>query len=166
MVKKSYFAWTKGIMVQFTFEDHVEQMKVYSICAVAISWNHVNLVLKLSPRQSVDNSLLRILSDPNLCKGPKVTLEGLMLGMTGAPILWPPDVRTDYWKRPWCWARLKAGEGDDRSGWMASLTQWTWVWASSRSWWWTGKPGVFQSMGSQRVGCSWATDLNWKVTHA
>ena len=48
-------------------------------------------------------------------------------------------------KRPWCWERLKAGgEGDDRGwdGWMASLTQWTWVWVSSGSWWWTGKPGV------------------------
>ena len=58
------------------------------------------------------------------------------------------------WKRPWCWERLKAGgEGDDRrwDGWMASLTRWTWVWESSRSWWWTGKPGVLQSMGSQRV---------------
>ena len=49
------------------------------------------------------------------------------------------------WKRPWCWKRLKAGgEGDKRGwdGWMASLTQWTWVWVSSGSWWWTGKPGV------------------------
>ena len=51
-------------------------------------------------------------------------------------------------KRPWCWERLKAGrEGDDR-GWdgrMASLTQWTWVWVSSGSWWWTGKLGVQHS---------------------
>ena len=49
-----------------------------------------------------------------------------------------------HWKRPWCWEGLKAGgEGDDRGwdGWMASPIQWTWVWASSRSWWWTGKPG-------------------------
>ena len=46
-------------------------------------------------------------------------------------------------------------------GWMASLTQWTWVWASSRSWWWTEKPGVLQSMGSQRVRYNWATELNW-----
>ena len=66
-------------------------------------------------------------------------------------------------KRPWCWARWKAGgEGDDRDwdGWMASLTLWTWVWASSRSWW-TWKPGVLQSMGSQRVGHNWVTELNW-----
>ena len=69
-----------------------------------------------------------------------------------------------HWKRPWCWERLKAGgEGDNRGwdGWMASLTQWTWVWASSGSWRWTGKPGVLQSMGSQRVGHDWATELNW-----
>ena len=66
------------------------------------------------------------------------------------------------WKRLWCWERLKAGgEGDDRGwdGWMASLTPWTWVWASSRGWWWTGRPGVLQSMGSQRVGHDWATEL-------
>ena len=68
------------------------------------------------------------------------------------------------WKRPWCWERLRAGgEGDDRGwdGWMASLTQWTWVWTSSRSWWWTGKPGVLQSMGSKRVGHDWVTELKW-----
>ena len=69
-----------------------------------------------------------------------------------------------HWKRPWSWERLKAGgEGDDRGwdGWMASLTRWTWVSASSGSWWWTGKPIVLQSMGSQRVRCDWATELNW-----
>ena len=64
-----------------------------------------------------------------------------------------------HWKRPWCWAILKAGgEGDGRrwDGWMASLTWWTWVWASFRSWWWTGKPGVLQSMGSQSQ--TWLSD--------
>ena len=69
-----------------------------------------------------------------------------------------------HWKRPWCWERLKAGgEGDDRGwdGWMASPTQWTWVWVNSGSWWWTGKPGVLQFMGSQRVGHDWVTELNW-----
>ena len=55
------------------------------------------------------------------------------------------------------------GEGDDRGwdGWMASLTWWTWVWANSRSWWWTGRPGVLRFMGLQRVGHDWATKLNW-----
>ena len=46
-------------------------------------------------------------------------------------------------------------------GWMASPTQWTWVWVNSGCWWWTGRPGVLQSMGSQRVGHDWATELNW-----
>ena len=69
-----------------------------------------------------------------------------------------------HWKRPWCWERLKAGgEGDDRGwdGWMALPTQWTWAWVSSGSWWWTGRPGMVQSMGLQRVGHNWATELNW-----
>ena len=54
-------------------------------------------------------------------------------------------------------------EGDDRGwdGWMASPTQWTWVWVNSRSWWWTGRPGVLWFMGSQRIGHDWATELNW-----
>ena len=69
-----------------------------------------------------------------------------------------------HWKSPWWWERLKAGgEGDDR-GWeggMASPTRWTWVWVSSGSWWWIGKPDVLQSMGSQRVEHDWATELNW-----
>ena len=67
-------------------------------------------------------------------------------------------------KRPWCWERLKmGGEGVDRGwdGWKASLTQWTWVWVGSGSWWWTGRPVVLQSMGLQRVGHDWVTELNW-----
>ena len=66
-------------------------------------------------------------------------------------------------KRPWCWERLKTGgKGDDR-GWdglMPSPTPWTWFWVSSGSWWWTGRPGMLQSMESQRVGHHRATELN------
>ena len=67
-------------------------------------------------------------------------------------------------KWPWCWERLRVGEeGDDRrwDTWMASLAQWTWVWVNSGSWWWTGRPGMLQSMVSQRVGHDWVTELNW-----
>ena len=46
---------------------------------------------------------------------------------------------------------------------MASPTRWTCVWVNSRSWWWTGRPGVLQFMGSQRVGHDWATELNWSL---
>ena len=69
-----------------------------------------------------------------------------------------------HWKRLWCWEGLGAGgEEDDRGwdGWMASLSQWTWVWVNSGSWWWTGRPGMLQFMGSQRVRHDWATELNW-----
>ena len=67
-------------------------------------------------------------------------------------VLWPPDAKSWLLKRLWCWERLRAGgEGGDRGwdGWMASATQWTWVWVNSRSWWWTGRPGVLGFMGSQ-----------------
>ena len=68
-----------------------------------------------------------------------------------------------HWNRFWCWERLKAEEGGNRrwDGRMASPTQWTWVWENSGSWWWTGRPGVLQSMGSQRVRHNWETELNW-----
>ena len=72
-----------------------------------------------------------------------------------------------HWKRPWCWERLKAGgEGADRGrdGWMASLTQWTSVWASSGRWWRTGKPGMPQSRGVQRVGHNSSTELQQQYT--
>ena len=72
--------------------------------------------------------------------------------------------RTDSFKKTLMLGKIEGGgEGDDRGwdGWMASPTQWTWVWKSSGSWWWTGKPGVLQSMGSQRVGHNWETELNW-----
>ena len=79
------------------------------------------------------------------------------------PILWPPDVQNwllgkdpDAGKE---WRRERDDRGQD--GWMASPTQWTWVWVSSGSWWWTGKPGVMQTMRSQRGGHDWATVLNW-----
>ena len=69
-----------------------------------------------------------------------------------------------HWKRLWYWEGLGAGgEGDNRGwdGWMVSPTQWTWVWVNSGSWWWTGRPGMLQFTGSQRVGHDWATELNW-----
>ena len=93
----------------------------------------------------------------------------IFIGRTDAeaetPILWPPHVKSWLnWKRPWCWEGLGAGEeGDDRGwdGWMASPTRWPWVWVISGSWWWTGRPGVLQFMGWQRVGHDWVTKLNW-----
>ena len=80
------------------------------------------------------------------------------------PILWPPHAKSWLIGKDWCWEGLGAGaEGYDRGwdGWMASLTRWMWVWVNSRSWWWTGRPGVLWFMGSQRVEHDWVTDLIW-----
>ena len=69
-----------------------------------------------------------------------------------------------HWKRLWCWEGLGAGgEGNDRAwdDWMASPTRWAWVWVNYGSCWWTGRPGMLQSMRSQRVGHNWVTELNW-----
>ena len=93
-------------------------------------------------------------AEPPVIKG-KLTIESWSSNILAT---WYEELI--HWKRPWCWDRLKArGEGDDRGwdGWMASPTQWTWIWASSGSWWWTGKPGALQFMGSQRVGHDWMT---------
>ena len=90
---------------------------------------------------------------------PEYSLEGLMLKLQYCGYLMQ---RADSLEKIWCWERLRAGgEGDDRGwdGWMALPTQWTWVWVNSGSWWWTGRPGMLQCMGWQRVGHNWATEL-------
>jgi len=104
---------------------------------------------------------------------PKGNQSWILIGRTDAeaetPILWPPDVKNWLVGKDWCWERLKAGGwGDNKGwdGWMASLSQWTRVWINSGSWWWTGRPGILQSMVSQRAGLDWATELNcpsWEI---
>ena len=96
---------------------------------------------------------------------PGCSLEGLMLKLKLQYLAtWCEDLT--HLKRPQCWERLKVGgEGDNRGwdGWMASLTQWTWVWVNSKSWWWTGRPDVLKPMGLPRVGHDWVTELNWTL---
>ena len=94
---------------------------------------------------------------------PRCSLEGMMLKLK-LQYFGHLMRRVDHWKRLWCWEGLGAGgEGDNRGwdGWMASPTWWRWVWVNSGSWWWTGRPGMLQFMGLQRVGHTWATELNW-----
>ena len=117
--------------------------------------------------------LEKTLDSPLDCKeiqpvSPKGNQSWIFTGRTDAeaetPILWSPDAKNWLiWKDPDAgkdWRQEEKGmTGWDV--WMASLTQWTWVWVSSRSWWGTARPGVMQSMGSQRVGHDWTTELNW-----
>ena len=92
---------------------------------------------------------------------PECSLEGLMLKLKlqcFGHLIW----RADSLENPWRWERLKVGgEGDDRGWevWMSSPTQWRWVWVNSRSCWWTERPGVLQSVGSQNVGQDRTTEL-------
>ena len=98
---------------------------------------------------------------------PKGNQSWLFTGRTDAeaetPILWLPDATNSLIrKHPDAgkdWRCEEKGTTEDER--MASLTQWTWVWVSSRSWWWTGRPGMLQSMGSQRIRHDWVTELNW-----
>ena len=97
---------------------------------------------------------------------PEYSLEGLMLKLKLQYFGHLMQLELIPWIRPWCWERLKTGgERDDRGwdDWIASLTRWTEAWASFRNWWWSGKSGVLQSMGSQRVGHGWAAELNWRA---
>ena len=122
--------------------------------------------------------LEKTLESPLDCKEiqpvhPKGNQSWIFIGRTDAeaetPILWPPDVKSWHLKRPWCWERLKAGgKGENRGwdGWMTSLNHWKSVWLNSRSWWWTVRPDMLQSKGSQRVGRDWATELNWATRDA
>ena len=96
---------------------------------------------------------------------PEYSLEGLMLKLK-LQYFGHESVELTHWERPWSWERLMAGgEGDDR-GWdvyMASPIWWTWVWASSRNWWCTGKPDMLQSMGLQRVRHNWMMEFYWVI---
>ena len=94
---------------------------------------------------------------------PEYSLEGLMLKLK-VQYFGHLMQRNDSFEKTLMLERLRAGgEGDDRGwdSWISSASQWTWVWVISRSWWWTGRPGMLQSMGSQRVGHDWVTELNW-----
>ena len=92
---------------------------------------------------------------------PEYSLEGCESWNSSILATWCKELT--HWKRPWCCEKWKAGEGDKRGsdGWMTSSIHLTWVWASFWSWWWTGKPGILQSVGSQRVRHDWVTELNW-----
>ena len=117
--------------------------------------------------------LERILESPLDCKEiqpvhPKGNQSWISIWRTDAeaetPILLPPDEKNWFiGKDPAAgkdWRQEEKGTMEDEM--VKSLTWWTGVWVSSVSWWWTGKPGVLQSMGSQRVRHDWATELNWK----
>ena len=132
------------------------------MCGLFISYqSRIQLLLPLeTPESPLDCKEIQPVD-------PKGDQSWIFIGRTDAeaPILWPPDVRN--WvlgKAPDAgkdWRQEKGTTEDEMVVWMSSLTWWTWVWVSPGSWWWTRKPGVLQSMGSQRAGHNWATEWNW-----
>ena len=124
------------------------------------NWCFWTVVLEKTLESPLDNKEIKPVH-------PKGDQPWIFIGRTDVEAETPNTSSTwckelTHWKRPWSWEMLKAGgEGDDRGwdGWMASPTWWTWVWAIFGRWWWTGRRGVLQSMGSQRVGHKWA-ELN------
>ena len=114
----------------------------------------------------------RTLESPLDCKeikpiNPKGNQPWIFIRRTDAeaetPTLWPKS-RLMMLGNSWCWERVKArGEEDEREwdGWMASPTQWKWIWANPEKWWWKGNPGVLQSMGVIK-SCAWLSD--WTTT--
>ena len=94
---------------------------------------------------------------------PRCSLEGLMLKLK-LQYFGHLTRRTQSLEKTLLLEKIEGRRRRDNrgwDGWMASLTHWTWVLVNSRSWWWTGRPGVLQSMGLQRVGQDWTTKLNW-----
>ena len=148
--KKESFTWTKQDYKLRT----AEELMLLNCGVGEDSWES----LGLNARRSNQSILKEIL-------GPG---SWVFIGRTDAeaetPVLWPLHVKSWLIGKDWCWEGLGAGgKGDDGGwdGWMASLTRWMWVWVNSGRWWWTGRPGVLQFMGSQRVGHDWAIELNW-----
>ena len=99
---------------------------------------------------------------------PKGDQSWVFIGRTDVeaetPTLWLPRASWLIGKNPdngRDWGQEEKGTTRGWDGWMASPTRQTWVWVNSGRWWWTGRPGVLQFMGSQRVGRDWATELNW-----
>ena len=159
--------------------DITSSTKVSGVKAMvfpAVMYGYEHWTIKKAEHQRIDafelwcwRRLLRVPWTARRSVNPKENQPWIFIGRTDAAaealILWLFSIELTHWKRPWWWERLKAGGvGDNRGwdGWMASPTQWTWVWAGSGSWWWTGKPGVLQSMGSQsRIRLSDWTEGFW-----
>ena len=160
--------------------DITSSTKIHLVKAMVfpvVMYGYESWTVKKAERQRIDASELwywrRLLRVPWIARrsnqsilkeiSPGCSLEGLMLKLKLQYFAtWCEELT--HWKRPWCWERLRAeGEEDDRKwdGWMATLTQWTWVCVDSGSWWWTGRPRVLWFMASQRVRHYWATEPNW-----
>ena len=120
-----------------------------------IYWE-LQVVLEKTPESPLDSKEIK----PINLKGKQ---SWIFTGKTDAeaPVFWSPDAKLTHWKSSRCWEGLRAEREESNrglNGWMASLMQWTWTWANSGRWWGTGRPGMLQSMGLQRIRHDWMSE--------
>ena len=122
------------------------------------NWCHQTVVLEKTTESPLENKEIK----PVNLKEGRSTLITCWKDWCWSPsilVIWCEQ--PTHWKSPWCWERLRA-EGEEGirwwDGWKISLMQWAWILANFRRWWGTGRCGVLQSMGLQRVGHDWATE--------
>ena len=154
---------------------HIKVRLVKAMVFPVVMYGCESWTIKKAERQRIDALELwcwrRLLRVPWTVH-PKGNQSWVFIGRTDVEA-WTSNTLTiwceelTHWQRPWCWERLKVGgEGNDIGwdGWMASSTQWTWVWVNSGSWWWIGRPGVLQSVhgvAKSQTRLSDRTGLNW-----
>ena len=151
--------WCVGLPLDFLSRSIV---LYFCFCARTILFNCYRFVVKSEVREPLFSASYSYIFLSQSCSG--YSLEGMMLKLK-LQYFGHLMQRVDSLGKTLMLGGIGAGgEGDDRGWdrWMASPTRWTWVWVNSGSWWRTGRPGVLQFMGSQRVGQDWATEVNWR----
>ena len=162
--QRHYFA-NKGLSSQsYGFSSsHIQMSELdHKESWVPKNWCFWTVVLVKTLESALDCKQMKPVNPQKI--SPKYSLDALDSEYRSSNTLATWCKESTHLIRPWCSESLKAGGAEDDwgwDGWMASPTQWTWVWRSSNSWWWTGNPGKLQSMGSQRVTHDWMTELNW-----
>ena len=127
------------------------------------NWCFQTVVLEKTLESPVDCKEIKPVKPKEI--NPEYSLERLMLKLK-LQYFGHLMRRTDLLEKTLMLGKIEGGRRRGNrgwDGWMASLMQWTWVWVGSGSWWWTGKPGVLKSMGSQRVRHNCATELSWVI---
>ena len=173
--------WNENLNSIWKSRDITLPTKVHLVKAMVfpvVMYGCENWTIKKAEHQRIDafelwcwKRLLRVpwtarRSNQSILKeiSPEYSLEGRMLKLK-LQYFGHLMQRTDSLGKTLMLGKIEDGRrsGDNRGwdGWMASLTQWTWLWVNSGSWWWTGRPGMLQSTRSQRVGDDWSTELNW-----
>ena len=156
--KRHYFA-NKGMSRQsYGFSrSHVWLWELdYKESWAPKNWCFWTMVLEMTLESPLDCKEIKLVHPKEI--SPEYSLERLMMKLI-FQYFGHLMGRTDSLEKTLMLGKIEGRRR--RMRWMASLTQWTWVWVNSGSWWWTGRPGMLQSMGSQRVRHNWVTEVNW-----